>query len=109
MVTAVHDAYLSQRYDASLADGVYATVEVVAEMAHEARSRGSKLLVVLLTEPQPEPEAGFREKGVDVLDCRREDYETRRGLKVGFHPSPVMHAHWTRCIGEWLEGHLDPS
>ena len=66
----------------------------------------SRPLLVFLLQNQPEVEAGFRQKGVEVLDCRREDYETKPALKVGFHPSRVMQAQWTFCIQKWLDGHL---
>jgi hypothetical protein len=102
LVTLLHESWISHRYDASPEDGVDATLAVLMEMALDASVRGSKLLVVLLTEDQPKVVAGLEGRGLDVLDCRLSNYESDPTLKVGFHPSRVTHASWTRCIESWL-------
>jgi hypothetical protein len=102
LVTMLHEAWISHRYDASPEDEVNATLAVLTEMALDASVKGSKLLVVLLTEDQPNVMAELKARGLEVLDCRLPNYETVPKLKVGFHPSRVTHAAWTRCIGRWL-------
>ncbi len=103
LVSAVHDLYLKALFFVSIENAVDTTVMVLAEMARVAADSGSMLLVVLLADSQPELQAGLRERDVNVLSCEHPEYGANPQLKVGTHPSAILHAYWARCIGSWLE------
>jgi len=115
LVHVLHDAYirLGTRRTARMAEG--ATKALLLAMNELTEKKGAELLVVMLhyTGRYASYVDFFDRQGLEYADCSHPRYGSPEGdseLRIGGsgHPNKVMHAHWARCISDWLvEGSWD--
>jgi hypothetical protein len=111
LITTFHNIWL-QSFAFNTADqGVEVSRRVFSRFAQFAQRKGSDLLVVILEDYQNVSGDVFSNAVFPVLDCSGfertapDDYL----MGGGSHPNARYHAHFARCIGQWLDDYLQTA
>lgn len=108
LVTVLHHTWLQTIAFNTAADGVEVTRRVLAKYAEFAEDQGSDFVVVVLEDYKAVSESVFAGATFPVLDCSGFERTAPQDylLGGGSHPNPKLHAHFTGCISDWLDGYL---
>lgn len=110
-LTVLHNVWLQSFAYNTAGQGVAVTRELIARTQDFAKAHGALFAVVVLEDRTQITPSLFQDAAFPHVDCSALGRSDPKAYFLGgnSHPNRSLHAHFTDCVGAWLETEILPK